>query len=468
MRRGADRDYVVRDEVHSALATVRQAFAEFLTLPTVLIVLFLGLAVAIYALDVAPPAPLVPLHHWLNTRFFPDPTGTASLLSAVAAGIISVTSITVTLLLLVLQQSASSMTTQVFDQFLRRRSNQFFFGYFVGLALFALITQTTVSDRFVPVFGSTLVFVLTAVALYMLVLLLYSIINQTRPSEITAAIHNHVLDARDIEREVLRGTRASLADTSLPPSTVLATLHGFCTAIDVETLGRAVRQSGGGSIVLRVSLGSFVAFHDPVADVRAAASADIDALRKVVEKCVVIHRRRDVARVAVFGVEELQTIGWTSISSAQSNPAAGLTVIRAVRDLLARWAYDGVPERDDDAPAVVYVDRTIDRVFDAFETFAVASSESMQHQAMAAVIGSIAALLPRLPEPWQARAEQAVRRMLAGAGDHVPTEEIDRSLVMLEAALHECGRDDTAREVRRAMAALDRSVGRLRSRNSRA
>jgi hypothetical protein len=47
-----------------------------------------------------------------------------------------------------LQQSAGAMTSEVFDQFLRRRINQVYFGVFVGLALDALLTLASVSDDF--------------------------------------------------------------------------------------------------------------------------------------------------------------------------------------------------------------------------------------------------------------------------------------------------------------------------------
>jgi len=85
----------------------------------------------------------------------------------------------------------------VYDQFLRRRYNQFYFGFFIGLALYTLTTLATVNQAFNPVFGATLVLVLTMVALYLLVLLLYSTINQMRPVEIIGMIRSHVLSARE-------------------------------------------------------------------------------------------------------------------------------------------------------------------------------------------------------------------------------------------------------------------------------
>ncbi|MDQ3518913.1 MAG: DUF2254 domain-containing protein, partial [Gemmatimonadota bacterium] len=75
-------------------------------------------------------------HGFLTKYAFIDAETTSNLLAAIAAGIITVTSITISLLLLAVQQGAGSMTTAVFDQFMRRRVNQTYFGFFIGLALY--------------------------------------------------------------------------------------------------------------------------------------------------------------------------------------------------------------------------------------------------------------------------------------------------------------------------------------------
>ena len=118
----------------------------------------------------------------LKTRVFADPKATSELLGTIAGGIITVTSIIISLLLVALQQSAASLTHQVLDQFLRRRVNQIYFGFFIGLSLFALLTLATVTESFNPVFGASLAFLLTMIALYILLLLLYTTINQMRPA----------------------------------------------------------------------------------------------------------------------------------------------------------------------------------------------------------------------------------------------------------------------------------------------
>jgi len=102
---------------------VVRSFAEFLAVPTLIIVVFLLLAAGTYLIDLANFAWLNPIRAVLRTHVFVDAAATADLLSTIAGSLITVTSITISLLIVALQQSAGTMTAQVFDQFLRRRHN---------------------------------------------------------------------------------------------------------------------------------------------------------------------------------------------------------------------------------------------------------------------------------------------------------------------------------------------------------
>ncbi len=138
--------------------TLRRAFSEFLTLPTLLIGGFLLLAAGTYALDHTEVAALEPFRAWLKAHFFRDAKATSDLLGTIAGSLITVVSITFSLLLLAVQQSAAALTHEVFDQFLRRHINQIYFGFFVGLALYTLLVLATVAPSYNPIFGATLSF----------------------------------------------------------------------------------------------------------------------------------------------------------------------------------------------------------------------------------------------------------------------------------------------------------------------
>lgn len=110
-----------RDWSRRLWETTRRAFVEFLKIPTFVIVGFLLLAAVMYVFDAA---------HIVNKEqaskakwggLFRDAQTTRDFLSVVAGSIITLASITLSLLLVAVQQGAASLTSLVFDQFLRRR-----------------------------------------------------------------------------------------------------------------------------------------------------------------------------------------------------------------------------------------------------------------------------------------------------------------------------------------------------------
>jgi uncharacterized membrane protein len=448
------------------LAIVRRAFEEFLTLPTAIVVAFLALAVAMYALDRARLAALAPARETLQSLVFGSSKATSDLLGTVASGLITVTSITVSLLLVALQQAATALTSGVVDQFLRRRVNQFYFGFFVGLSLYALVTLATITDDFNPVFGATLAFLLTAAALCLLILLLYTSVDQMRPAEIVEEIHRLTLLAGEAHRDLTRRTRRAPASMAPMTGTITARDPGYVTRIAVDALAALARDGGDDAeIELLPSIGAFVAFHDPVAHLRGMACDDAAVER--VRRAIALEVQRDITQDPAAGIEELEMIGWTSISSAKSNPGAGLLAIRILRDVMAHWCAMTAEADRDAVTRVVYHDDVYAQLFGAFEDFAIASSESMQHQAFLEVIRTFATMYDRLPAAERWRVDDVVLRILSALGDLVLTRDLERALADLAVTLRDAGRSVTAGAVDGARAALSRSMGRLNSRSTR-
>ncbi|MBC8037448.1 MAG: DUF2254 domain-containing protein [Rhizobiales bacterium] len=450
-----------------SLENIHRAFVEFLTIPTLVIASFLLLALIMLFVD----ARERPVSAWEG--LFNDPQAIRDFLGVIAGGIITVTSMTFSLLLLAVQQGAAALTSLVMDQFLRRKVNQFYFGFFVGLALYSLIMLASVNPSHQPVFGVAVAGALTAAALYMLIFLIYSSINQMRPVVILKSIHDHTLLARHSQLDLLRQTRRAPKLRGEPSARVSANSSGFMARLDTEAISEAVGNSGA-EVVILVSVGDYVSFGDPVAEIRAPAGQDMSALEPVIRKAVDVEEQRDIDGDPAFGIEQIVTIGWTSISSAKSNPDPGLLTIWSLRDLLARWLQtDGAFGTDadtmsDPAAPVVYSDNLPNEVMKGFESLVVVASESMQHQCAAECYRTFAGQFHRLPPPLQQRAADIVMRSLAGLGDHVPTSDLAASLTALSEVLTTHGQTQCARSITAALGQLDQTIGRLHSRSTRA
>jgi hypothetical protein len=448
--------------------TVRRAFASFLALPTAVIACFGLLAIGTYWLDRSGWTWLEPIRDFMRDHVFGSEQSTANLLATIAGGVITITSITFSLLLLALQQSAGALTHDVFDQFLRRRANQVYFGFFVGLTLYSLIVLISVDPPFNPVIGASLALVLTIVALYILLLLIYACISQMRPNEIVRAIHDMTLKARDRQQPLIMRTRRSATFSQMPATVVRASRDGFVSGIDLDAIATGLDQARGSVEVSYLqSIGSYVAFQDPIAEIRGERGEELAALGDCVAGATAIRQDRDVDTDPAYGIDQLATIAWRSISTSQQNPSPGIAAVNALHDLLARWSSSNEPERDDPPLPDVYLDNVMASAFGALESLTVVASESMQHQTYAAILNAIAVLFERLCPAERQRAEDLVLRSLSGLGDQILTRALDDALAALAESLDEGGALDTARAVRVARNQLAESIGRLNSRSTR-
>ena len=447
---------------------MHRAFAEFLVIPTAMISGFLFLAAGTYMLDRAEVAWLMPIRASLQTHMFADAKAAGELLGTIAQGLFTTTSITISLLLIALQQSASALTHQVYDQFLRNWQNQFYFGFFVGVSLYTLVTLASIG-ALNPVIGATVALALTILALYLLLVLFYTTVDQMRPVVIIEAIHQHTLLARNAQLDLLRATRRTsrLDATVIVPVTAVA--HGFVTRIDVASIRHAAsRASAEVEVVLRVAIGDYIVFGQPLADVKARVRADAIAVGDALEDAIHREGKRDIATDPLDGIEELETIAWTSISTAQSDPDAGVLTIYSLRDILARWASEPQERADRDGAPVVYVDNVLPKLLNALESLAVSASESMQHQSYTEILRTFELLFDRLPPEAQRRVEDILLRTLPAMGEHVLTAELQTSLAALIERLEHGGRAETAAAVRVATEKLAGTIGKLGSRSTRA
>ena len=445
---------------------LRRALGEFLLVPTLVIAGFLVLAFITYLVDSTRVEWVVPIREVLRKRVFANSEATTGLLESIAGGIITLTSITISLLLVAVQQSAGSMTGQVFDQFLRRRMNQIYFGFFVGLALFSLITLATVNEPFNPVIGASTAFVGAVIALYLLIILFYTTIHQMRPDEIIRAIHEHILVARERQIAFIARTRPSSEMQGGVSVPVFSKGHGYVTRVNLDLLEEEL-SGVTAEVTLLVSIGTFVAYGDKVAVVRASAAATAQRIADNFMRALELEHERDIGLDPAYGISQLETIAWTSISTSKSNPAPGLSVIRALRDVLSRWSEEEPPVPEKGVLQLIYHDNTFETLFDAFENLAVVSSESLQHQNFTEIARTFAISFDRLPEDRLKRAEDLILRILSVLGEFALTRELELSLKELRTVLEKAGREEVSRAVGRALEQMSRTIGYLGSRATR-
>jgi len=370
---------------------IRLALREFAAVPLLIIGLFLMLAVASILIDHSHVGLLMAMRHGLE--HFVGQQAATNTLQAIATGLVTVTSITFSVLLLAVQQTASTLSPMVFDQFMRRRSNQVFFGFFLGLTLYAFVVLVAVQKNTPPVLGAALATLLTLGALICLLMLVYSTVDQMRPANVLRQIHDRALLGRRHETDLIRNTRRDEQSPHPVSATYRARATGYVVGIDLSRIAAALRQIPKAEIRLWIPLGHPVAFGDRVATVRDDDPADARRLADEVRAAILIGREPDVDMEASTGIAEIGNIAWTSASTAKQNPEIAMRALHVLRDLVARFLDEGPPRPSRRALAVVYPDTDLDQALDVLYAVLGAAHESQQHMTAAAVVATYRELL---------------------------------------------------------------------------
>jgi uncharacterized membrane protein len=380
---------------------------EFAVVPVLVITVFAVLAV----LSILADQTHVPVVDGVRTALghvVGDKAASASL-QAVATGLVTVTSITFSVLLLAVQQTASNLSPVVFDQFMRRRSNQVYLGFFVGLALYAYVVMACVQDDTPPIIGAAVATLLTGAALAILLLLVYSTVDQMRPSNVLVHIRDRVLAAREHELGIVRRTRREGTSRQPERATCRAQASGYVTGVLLGPLESALAQVPDSEVVLAVRLGDHVAVGDPLATLHAPDDADTGPLVAAVGDAVVVDVQRDLDHDPATGIDELANIGWTSGSTSKQNPEVAWQALNSLTELAACWLSQDHAGQDDEPLRVVYRDTTVDHLAEVFFGLLVVAHESHQVTAAARVLGAYRGLVARAPQPLRARLVRDLR-----------------------------------------------------------
>ncbi|MFI0351811.1 DUF2254 family protein [Actinomadura sp. 9N407] len=422
-----------------ALWAFRRALAEFLMMPLLMLAAFTALGAVTVYLDLSTAAPLRRARTALD-KLIPSEVA-VDLLAQVAPAIVGVASLTFSVLLIAVQQNASLYTPVVFDEFLRRRSNQIHFGFFIGLSLYSFILLASVRPGNHLAFGAVLLFLLTTVALVMLMTLIYGTINQMRPASVLSATWKLTLRSRSRAGGLLAMLREA---PLLPPdraAPVLAPQDGYLVDVRFKRLRRVIGRTGSEvEVVFEHPVGTYLGAGDQVAHVRGEDAQVLPRLASQVAGCLVIDTNRDVRTDPGYAVEQIAGIAWTAYSSSQNSPVIALAAMRVLTDLLERWILGPPPERHGTVP-VVYPDVILAETIDRLTKIGRLTEESGNAAPCTEVFLALAQIVPYVRTEYLPLLEDRVWRLLP----------IVAGLTTLSADI-----EDAARLLARALSSRDR------------
>jgi uncharacterized membrane protein len=277
---------------------------------------------------------------------FPDPEVARGMLESLLNGMITMTSLVVSITMVVLTLAAAQLGPRLIRDFTDDLVTQFVLGLFTGTILYLLVTLQAIGTRQnqelpdLAIAGATL---LSASCLF--VLLFY--INRLARS----IVSNHLLRRVAID---LRGTSRYVQESGLPEwahedradaaawdaaadsASVAVNEEGYVQNIDYAAILEAA-EGGDALVRLRYRTGDWMDADSVIADV-VPPSACSDRLKKVLRKAVTVGSTRTPSQDLEFGLQRLAEVGVRALSPSLNDPFTAMAAIDNIGASLA-WMF---------------------------------------------------------------------------------------------------------------------------------
>lgn len=301
-----------------------------------------------------------------------------TLLSTLAASMITFVGLTFSITMVVLQLTSSQYSPRVLRTFLRDRQSQWTLGIFMATFVYVVLVLREVrgtaseADECVPGLAITFAFALLLASLGAFVAYINHMAQSIRPESIIEAVgaetrsliarRDDLADDPGSAPEGETDVRRTSAEREPETTRVPSTKEGMVQSVDVDRLvDIATRRDLEISVLPRigdfVARGAVIFVVSDTSSGAVPASVDHDDLGDALNACVGIGRDRTMQQDIAFGLRQLVDIGVRALSPGVNDPTTAVQVIDRLHGLLRMLGSKAMPTaRHRDGSGVVRVD----------------------------------------------------------------------------------------------------------------
>jgi uncharacterized membrane protein len=163
--------------------------------PVIIAIMFLCTAIIMVTLDYSDAGKDLKLDlEWMRLQ---DPGTARSILSTIAAGIISLTVFSFSMVMIVLNQAASQMSNRVLDNLIGSRLQQVILGIYIGTIVYSLFLLSMIRDNdegiYIPALSIYLLIILTILDIFIFIYFLHYITRSVKYETIIHRIFEQTL-----------------------------------------------------------------------------------------------------------------------------------------------------------------------------------------------------------------------------------------------------------------------------------
>ena len=299
--------------------------------PALIGILFLVLAIGMMGFDFSTQGKQFKSQiDWLRIK---DATTARSIISSIAAGIISLTVFSFSMVMIILNQAASQMSNRVLDKLIGNRFQQIVLGIYIGTIVYAFFLLSTIRDIdsgvYIPSLSTYLLILITIFDIFLFIYFLHYITQSVKYDVIIKKVFDNTFDV--------------MRETCTLKETTLITIK-FAQEFEINTLEAGIYEGFD-----KISLLGICDKHNCMINILVApgsallknmtiAYIDVDLNQDIKEKiadCFFLHKSESIEENYFYGFRQLTEVALKALSPGINDPATAIISLRSLFELYA-------------------------------------------------------------------------------------------------------------------------------------
>lgn len=298
--------------------------------PIIIALFFLGLSTLMVTLDFSETGRNIKSDlTWLRLK---DATTARSIISAIAAGIISLTVFSFSMVMIVLNQAASQMSNRVLDNLIGNRFQQIILGIYIGTIVYSLFLLSTIRDNdsglYVPALSTYLLITLTILDIFLFIYFLHYITDSVKYKTIIHRISEQTLHSMKYTCRL--GNEPEEIKQIVYPANIFALTSGIYQGFDKEAMLKVCVEK---DLVISFvyAMGTFLVEGTSYATVSKKID---DKINDQLQLLVDINEADSIERNYYYGIRQLVEVAVKALSPGINDPGTAIESLRAITRLL--------------------------------------------------------------------------------------------------------------------------------------
>jgi uncharacterized membrane protein len=299
--------------------------------PAVIGILFLVLAVFMMGFDFSAQGKQFKSQiDWLNIK---DATTARSIISSIAAGIISLAVFSFSMVMIILNQAASQMSNRVLDKLIGNRFQQIVLGIYIGTIVYAFFLLSTIRDidsgLYIPSLSTYLLILITIFDIFLFIYFLHYITQSVKYDVIIKKVFDNTFDV--------------MKETCIIKETTSVTIN-FSEKFEIKSLSAGIYEGFDEINMLHICDKHNCMVNILVSPGRALlknmiiANIDVDLDQEIKDKiagCFFLHKSESIEENYFYGFRQLTEVALKALSPGINDPATAIISLRSLFELYA-------------------------------------------------------------------------------------------------------------------------------------